>query len=66
MIAYVHVLENPFFVVTDESGAVSIKGDIPEGKYTIEAFHQKAGTLTQEIEVKGGKATVDFAFDVKS
>jgi len=66
MIAYVNVLENPFFVVTDESGAVSIKGDIPDGKYTIEAFHQKAGTLTQEIEVKGGKATVDFAFDVKS
>ena len=41
-------------VVTDESGAVSIKGDLPDGKYTIEAFHQKAGTLTQEIEVKGG------------
>jgi hypothetical protein len=65
MIAYVSVMENPFFVVTDEKGTFAIKGDLPDGKYTLEAFHQKAGALTQEIEVKGGKATTDFAFDVK-
>ncbi|HRI12354.1 MAG TPA: hypothetical protein PLX89_05050 [Verrucomicrobiota bacterium] len=65
MIAYVNVMENPFFVVTDDKGTFSIKGDIPDGKYTLEAYHQKAGALTQEIEIKGGKATTDFAFDVK-
>lgn len=65
MIAYVSVMENPFFVVTDEKGTFAIKGDLPDGKYTLEAYHQKAGALTQEIEVKGGKATTDFAFDVK-
>jgi hypothetical protein len=66
MIAYVSVMENPFFFVTDEKGTFSIKGDIPDGKYTLEAFHQKAGLVTQEIEIKGGTATADFAFDVKS
>jgi len=65
MIAYVSVMENPFFVVTDDKGSFAIKGDLPDGKYTLEAYHQKAGALSQEIEVKGGKATTDFAFDVK-
>jgi len=65
MIAYVNVMENPFFVVTDDAGSFAIKGDLPDGKYTLEAYHQKAGTRSQEIEVKGGKATTDFAFDVK-
>lgn len=65
MIAYVNVMENPFFVVTDEKGSFSIKGDLPDGKYTLEAYHQKAGAVTQEIEVKGGKATTDFTLEVK-
>lgn len=66
MIAYVNVLETPFFIVTDDTGKFTISGDIPDGKYTLEAFHQKAGALTQEIEIKDGKATTDFAFDVKT
>ncbi len=65
MIAYVSVLENPFFIVTDDTGKFAISGDLPDGKYTVEAFHQKAGAQTQEIEVKDGKATTDFTFDVK-
>jgi plastocyanin len=66
MIAYVNVMENPFFAVTDGKGGFTIKGDLPDGKYTLEASHQKAGAVTQEIEVKGGKATADFTIEVKA
>ena len=65
MIAYLSTFEHPFFVVTDESGAFAIRGDIPDGKYTLEAYHQKAGSVTEEIEVKGGKASADFTVEVK-
>ncbi len=65
MVAYVSVLDNPFFAVTDKDGKFTIKGDLPDGKYTFEAFHQKAGATTQEIEVKGGQATGKFTLEVK-
>lgn len=66
MIAYVHVLDNPFFAITDNDGKYSFKGDLPDGKYTVEAFHMKAGATTQEIEVKGGKVTADFTLEVQA
>jgi len=66
MIAYLHVLENPFFAVTDKDGNYTFKGDLPDGKYTVEAFHMKAGSATQEIEVKGGKAAAAFTLEVKA
>lgn len=66
MIAYVHVLENPFYAVTDKDGNFTIKGDLPDGKYTVEAYHMKAGAVTQEIEVKGGKASAAFSLEVKA
>lgn len=65
MVAYVSILDNPFFAVSDKDGNFTIKGDLPDGKYTFEAFHQKAGATTQEIEVKGGKATANFTVEVK-
>jgi plastocyanin len=66
MIAYVSVIDNPFFAVTDKEGKFVIKGDLPDGKYTFEAFHQKAGAVTGEVEVKGGKATADFTIELKA
>ncbi len=66
MIAYVHVLENPFFAVTDKDGSFTFKGDLPDGKYTLEAYHMKAGAVSQDIEVKGGKATAAFTLEVKA
>lgn len=65
MVSYVSVLDNPFFAVTDKDGKFTIKGDLPDGKYTFEAFHQKAGATSVEIEVKGGKAEGNFALEVK-
>ena len=68
MVAYVSVLENPFYAVTDKDGKFIIKGELPDGKYTVEAFHQKlgaAGAVAQEIEVKGGKATAAYTLEIK-
>jgi len=57
MFAYVGVVDHPFFAVTDKDGNFKISG-LPDGKYTIEAFHQKshvaAGVgIVKTIEVKG-------------
>ncbi len=48
--AYVAVMEHPFFSVTNEKGEFSLK-NLPEGTYTIEAWHEVFGTQTQEITV---------------
>ena len=66
MAAYLHVLENPFFAVTDEKGEFTLPEGLPPGKYTLEASHLKAGAVTVEIEVAAGKgATVAFELAVK-
>jgi hypothetical protein len=52
MFAFVHVVENPFYAVTDKDGNFKISG-LPAGKYTLEFIHMKAGTTTKEIEVAG-------------
>lgn len=62
MTAQVNVFEHPFFAVTDDKGKFSIptKG-LKDGKYTLEIWHEKLAPepITHEIEVKGGKATVE-------
>jgi plastocyanin len=65
MFAWVSVFDNPYFAVTDKEGHFKI-ANVPPGKYTLEAAHRKAGTTSQEIEVKEGAATqVDLALEVK-
>ncbi len=62
MRAYVGVLEHPFFGVTGASGTFEIK-DLPAGKYTIEAWHEKLGVQTQEVIVEeAALAKADFTF----
>lgn len=62
MHAYVGVLEHPFFGVTGANGTFEIK-DLPPGTYTLEAWHEKLGTQTQEITVtEGAPASADFTF----
>jgi hypothetical protein len=62
MNAQVSAFEHPFFAVTNDKGEFSIptKG-LADGAYTLEIWHEKlAGEpITQEIEVKGGKAKVE-------
>lgn len=56
MLGYVIVNKNPYFSVTKDDGKFEIK-DVPAGKYTIEAWHEKLGTKTQEVTVTDGKTT---------
>ena len=66
MLAYLHVLENPFFAITDDKGEFTLPDGLPAGKYTLEVSHLKGGTASTEIEVGSGKgATVAFQLAVK-
>jgi plastocyanin len=64
MFAWVSVFDSPYFCISDKDGKFVIK-NVPPGKYTVEAVHRKLGTLTQDVEVKAGDATVNFTFEVK-
>lgn len=44
--AYILISDNPFFGVSDATGAVTIP-HIPGGKHTFSIWHEKAGFLTQ-------------------
>jgi plastocyanin len=57
MIAFVHVLENPFFAITNDQGEFELPDGLPPGKYELEVIHPKAGTAKQEIEIAAGKGT---------
>ena len=62
MKAYMAVLPNPFFQVTDKDGKFDLKG-LPPGTYTIVAWHELYKTDPQTITI-GAKETkaVNFTF----
>jgi|SRR6516164_6191755 hypothetical protein len=62
MKGYIAVFKHPYFVVSDKSGGFDLK-DLPPGSYTITAWQEKLGTLTQKITVGAGESkTLDFTF----
>lgn len=66
MHAHVGVLSHPFFAVSGADGSFSIKG-LPPGTYTIEAWHEKAGTQTTTVTIGAGETkTADFSFGTKA
>jgi hypothetical protein len=65
MSAYAGVLDHPFFSVSNDKGEFEIK-NLPPGTYTIEAWHEKFGTLTQTVTVKPGETKqIEFTFERK-
>jgi plastocyanin len=65
MLAWVSIFDHPYFAVTGKDGTFKI-ANVPPGKYTLQAAHRKAGTVTKEIEVKEGEPTqMDFTLEVK-
>ena len=60
MRAYVGVVDHPYFAVTTDGGKFELK-NLPAGTYTIEAWHEKAGTQTQQVTV-GQKETKEIGF----
>ena len=64
MFAYVGVVDNPYFAVTDKDGKFTIN-NLPPGKYIVEAVHPKAGRSSQEITVDYGQnSNLNFALSV--
>ncbi len=65
MKAYIAILDHPFFAVTKEDGAFKIS-EIPEGKYTLEIWHEVYGTQTKEFEItKDTNTELNFTFNAK-
>lgn len=61
MHSYIAVFKHPYFAVTGRNGSFDL-GSLPPGTYTIQAWHEKLGTLTQKITVGGENKPVEFVF----
>ena len=53
MVSYVVVNPNKYFAVTGEDGMAKI--ELPAGKYKVEAWHEKFGVKTADVEVTADK-----------
>ena len=59
------VLKNSHYAVTGDNGAFSLP-NLPPGKYTVTAWHETYGELTQEVTIGGNETkTVTFVFKAK-
>jgi plastocyanin len=54
MVAYILVLENPYYAVTDRDGNFKLD-DVPDGQYDLSAWYRYSDIFKQPIEVRGGK-----------
>lgn len=62
MISYIHVLDHPYYAVTQDDGTFTLK-DVPAGNYTLEAWHEKLGVQTAQVTVTEGETkNADFLF----
>ncbi len=66
MNGWIYVFDHPFFAVTDDKGAFSIK-DVPPGDYTVELWHEPADgqgagvRQTTKVHVADGAAHLDLS-----
>ncbi len=62
MRGYIAVLTHPHFAVTGDDGTFTLN-NLPPGQYTLSAWHEKFGTLTQPVTISGKEAAkVRFVF----
>jgi hypothetical protein len=62
MKGYIGVFKHPFFAVTDKNGSFELK-NVPPGEYTIQAWHEKYGVLTQKVKLEANKSQeMEFVF----
>jgi plastocyanin len=62
MKSYIAVFKHPYFIVTGKDGTFDLK-NVPPGTYTLEAWHEKYGTVDQQVTVGAKESkTVTFAF----
>lgn len=66
MTSYVGVLPHPYYAVTGDDGSFTIE-NLPPGNYTLEAWHEALGTMTQDVTVAAnGAVTANFDFKPKA
>ena len=59
---WVAVLDHPFFAVTGDDGSFKI-ANVPQGRYTLEAWHETFGTLNADVDLTSSQTkTIDFTF----
>ena len=63
MSAFIVVLENPYFAITDETGEYTVE-NVPQGKYTLTTWHEKLRSESKGVTVEVGK-TVEIDFELK-
>jgi plastocyanin len=56
MQGWVMVADNPYYAITDKSGAFAIK-DIPPGKYTLAAFQPYTGVIEIPVTIEAKKSS---------
>lgn len=62
MHAYIGVVTNPYYAVSDGLGNFQIS-NIPPGTYTIHSWHERYGPVSKRVTVVAGKmVSVDFTY----
>jgi len=67
MLAYVYVVDTPFFAKTDASGTGTIE-DLPAGDYDLQVWHYAIASPqpAQPLHVTADKATASFAIALRA
>ena len=55
-LAFCHVMEHPFFAVSDVRGQVAFRG-VPAGQYELAFWHEKLGVQKRTVTIKEGQTT---------
>jgi plastocyanin len=64
MIAYVAVLENDAYAVTDAGGRFELRG-VPAGRHVLHAWTPGAERVSRELEVRPGE-TLEVSFEIEA
>ena len=59
MAAFIVVVPTPYFALTDKEGNFKIE-NVPDGSYTVTAWHEGAKNQSKPVTVKGGQGNADF------
>lgn len=66
MVAFVAVVNHPYFAVTGADGAFAIR-DIPEGTYDVRAWHEQLGAIASRVHIDSAReANLDLSYAGKT